>query len=66
MTQLNIPKEEVSDDEYDYIEQEDAKDDAAGGDDDPLDQIERLAELNKAGIITDEEFAAKKAQLLGL
>ncbi len=68
MTQLNIPKEEVNDDEYEYIEQEDAKDDAAGGGsaDDPLDQIERLAQLNKDGIITDEEFAAKKTQLLGL
>jgi hypothetical protein len=31
---------------------------------DPLAQIERLAELHKKGILTQEEFAAKKAELL--
>lgn len=31
---------------------------------DPLDQIERLGELHKAGALTDEEFAAQKARLL--
>jgi hypothetical protein len=31
---------------------------------DPLDQIRRLAELRDAGIVTDAEFAAKKAELL--
>lgn len=31
---------------------------------DPLDQIARLAELHKQGILTDEEFATKKASLL--
>ena len=31
-----------------------------------LDQLERLAALSKQGVITDEEFAAKKRQLLGL
>lgn len=33
--------------------------------DDPITQIARLDELRKAGILTDEEFAAKKADLLG-
>ena len=34
--------------------------------DDPYEQIRKLAELKDAGILTDEEFAKKKAQLLGL
>jgi hypothetical protein len=33
-------------------------------DDDPLETIERLAELNEAGAISDEEFAEKKRDLL--
>jgi Short C-terminal domain len=32
---------------------------------DPLDQLERLAKLVDAGVVTPEEFAAKKAELLG-
>ena len=31
-----------------------------------LDQIQKLAELHDQGILTDEEFAAKKKQILGL
>ncbi|GAA2488763.1 SHOCT domain-containing protein [Actinocorallia cavernae] len=33
---------------------------------DSADQIRKLAELKDAGILTEEEFAAKKRQLLGL
>ena len=29
-------------------------------------QLQKLAELNKQGILTDEEFTAMKAKLLGL
>lgn len=29
-----------------------------------VDQIRKLAELHEAGILTEEEFAAKKAELL--
>ena len=32
---------------------------------DPLDQLRKLAELRDAGIITEDEFAAKKADLMG-
>ena len=32
---------------------------------DPLDQIRKLSELHQAGVLTDEEFTAKKAELLG-
>jgi large subunit ribosomal protein L7/L12 len=33
--------------------------------DDPLDQLRKLGELRDAGVLTDEEFEAKKAELLG-
>lgn len=34
--------------------------------DDQLAQLERLAQLKAQGILTDEEFAAQKAKILGL
>lgn len=33
---------------------------------DSLDQLKKLAELRDAGVVSDEEFQAKKKQLLGL
>jgi len=32
---------------------------------DPLDAVQRLGELHAAGTLTDEEFAAAKAKVLG-
>ena len=32
---------------------------------DPIEQLKELAELKNQGILTDEEFAAQKAKLLG-
>lgn len=32
---------------------------------DPLAQLEKLAELHEKGVLSDEEFAEKKAKLLG-
>ena len=32
---------------------------------DPIQQLTQLAELRKQGLVTDEEFAAQKAKLLG-
>ncbi len=37
---------------------------SSGGSD--LDELQKLAELHAQGILTDEEFNAKKAQILGL
>jgi len=37
---------------------------SAGGTD--LDQLQQIADLHAQGILTDEEFAAKKAQILGI
>lgn len=33
---------------------------------DPADQIEHLAKLHEAGSLTDDEFAAAKAKILGV
>lgn len=38
---------------------------AASGGDDVLDQLERLGQLHAQGVLTDDEFAAQKAKLLG-
>lgn len=38
---------------------------AGGSMDDKIEQLKKLGELNQAGILTDEEFAAQKAKLLG-
>jgi hypothetical protein len=38
---------------------------AAGLTDEAIARIQKLAEMNKAGILTDEEFATQKARLLG-
>ena len=39
---------------------------AAPAEDDQLAQLEKLGDLHAKGILTDEEFAAKKAQILGI
>lgn len=39
---------------------------AAAPQDDLVSQLESLAKLRDQGILTDEEFSAKKAQLLGI
>ena len=38
---------------------------AADDDEDPVAKLEKLAELKKQGVLTDEEFSAAKAKLLG-
>ena len=39
---------------------------AAASDEDPMAQVQKLAELHKQGILTDDEFAAAKAKALGI
>ena len=46
-----------------YVAQQAA---AAPSSDDQLVEIQKLAALHDQGILTDEEFAAKKAQILGI
>ena len=61
MNDLNIQGEEMTDEDWQEVEQADA------GQGDYLDDLERLADLRDKGIITDEEFEAKpkKKKLLG-
>ena len=33
---------------------------------DPIEQLKQLAELKNQGILTEEEFAAQKAKILGM
>ena len=57
MDQLGIEKETMTDEEWAEAEKADAQPSY-------LDELERLGELHKQGILTDEEFAAKKKDLL--
>lgn len=65
MDELGIEKQRIT--EADQEQGAGAQPDSpsSGGMSD-LDQIEKLAELHAQGILTDEEFAAKKKQILGL
>lgn len=38
---------------------------AAPAGDDTLDQLAKLGQLHQSGVLTDEEFAAQKAKILG-
>lgn len=59
MDQLGIEKETMSDEEW-------AQAEAADAEPSYLDELERLGKLRDQGILTDEEFEAKKKSLLGL
>ena len=61
---IDLPEEEGQADaqvEDDYYEEDDYVDEP-----DYIDELERLAALKEKGIISQEEFDAKKKQLLGL
>jgi hypothetical protein len=49
-----------------YVPQEAPPPPAAPSGDDQLEQLERLGQLKAQGILTEEEFAAQKAKILGL
>lgn len=67
MDQLGIDKEQVTAADKEIAASGDATTPAAAtGDPGYADELQKLADLNKAGVLTDEEFAAKKAQILGL
>ena len=38
----------------------------APAEDDPMAEVQKLAEMHAAGILTDDEFAAAKAKALGI
>jgi hypothetical protein len=63
MDELNIEKQYRDDSDQEYVEDSPAK-----GTSEPsyIDELERLAKLRDDGVITEEDFEAKKKQLLGL
>ena len=66
MAELNIEKQYRDESDQEYVE--DAPAQEGQGTDEPsyLDELERLGKLKDDGVITEEEFEAKKKQLLGL
>ena len=74
MDELNIQAQEPTDEEIAMLEAGDETDEkpatqaASQGktDESYLDELERLASLRDQGVITQEEFDAKKKDLLGL
>ena len=49
-----------------YVQQSPPPPPAAPSQDDQLEQLERLGQLKAQGILTEEEFAAQKAKILGM
>ncbi len=64
MTDLNIEHQRV--DSSDRQDTGSAPATRGGGDIDYLDELERLAALKDEGVLTEDEFEAKKKQILGL
>jgi hypothetical protein len=63
MDELNIEKQYRDAGDQEYVEEAPAQE---ASEPSYLDELERLAQLRDQGVITDEEFEAKKKQLLGL
>jgi hypothetical protein len=63
MKDLNIQSQDLTDEDRAALNQQDA---GEGGEPSYLDELEKLGKLRDEGIITDEEFQAKKQQLLDL
>ena len=73
MADLNIQPEPLDDEDRQALAETQAQADSAPAPSatapaqaDYIDELKRLAELRDAGVITDEDFEAKKKQLLGL
>jgi len=70
MKDLNIQSQEMTEQDRAQLgsapESEAGEGSATMDEGDYLDELERLADLRDRGILTEEEFQAKKKQLLGL
>jgi hypothetical protein len=66
MAELNIEKEYRDDSDQEYVEDAPAQKGQEEGEPSYTDELERLSKLKDEGVITEEEFEAKKKQLLGL
>ena len=67
MDQLGIEKQTMTDDDQELEPPGGAgTPQAATGDIGYIEELNKLSALHEAGILTDEEFSAKKDQILGL
>jgi len=69
MTELNIQSQPLTEEDQAALAQDSQAPESAGsseGEASYLEELEKLGELRDKGIITDEEFEAKKQELLGL
>ena len=66
MAELNIEKQYRDDSDQEDVEEAPAGGSQGSSEPDYMEELERLAGLKDQGIITEEEFEAKKKQLLGL
>jgi hypothetical protein len=73
MDKLGIKSIELDENDQAYIEQADAEDasapassDAPSDEPDYINELEQLAQLRDEGVITEDDYDAKKKQLLGL
>lgn len=62
--ELNLRKQPLDEDDQIYLDSNDDEQEAL--EPDYLDELERLGDLKERGLITDEEFEAKKKEILGL
>ena len=66
MDELNIEKQYRDESDQEYVEEAPAAKSQEADEPSYLDELEKLSKLKDAGVITEEDFEAKKKQLLGL
>jgi len=66
MDELGIEKQQVTDADQEEGGGSTASSSAPSSGGSDVDQLQKLADLHDQGILTDDEFAAKKKQILGL
>jgi division protein CdvB (Snf7/Vps24/ESCRT-III family) len=66
MDELGVQSMELDDEDYAALGAEPGAETPPAAEPSYLEELEKLAALRDQGIITDEEFQAKKGQLLGL
>ena len=66
MGELNIEKQYRDESDQEVTEDAPTQEGQEAGEPSYLDELQRLAQLKDDGVITEEEFEAKKKQLLGL
>lgn len=66
MDELGIEKETVTSADREQGTAAPAAEADPAGEPDYLEELDKLSQLNDAGVLTDDEFNAKKKQILGL